>query len=151
MFTDAVQPLPELAKDIKRRGLGWVVVADVNYGEGSSREHAAMSPRFLGCRAIIARSFARIAETNLKKQGLLPLVFKDPASWDVIQAADRLSFAGIDTLAPGSVVRVTAKHKDGSSAAFDCTHTLNELQIAWFRAGSALNFLRQQRPQGVAV
>jgi aconitate hydratase len=151
VFTDAVQPLPELAKDIKRRGLGWVVVADVNYGEGSSREHAAMSPRFLACRAIIARSFARIAETNLKKQGLLPLVFKDPASWDVIQAADRLSFAGIDTLAPGSVVRVTAKHKDGSSAAFDCTHTLNELQIAWFRAGSALNFLRQQRPQGVAV
>ncbi|HEX5011575.1 MAG TPA: aconitate hydratase [Planctomycetota bacterium] len=151
VFSEAVAPLPDIAKDYKRRGLGWVVVADVNYGEGSSREHAAMSPRFLGCRAILARSFARIAETNLKKQGLLPLVFRDPAGWEVIQAEDRLSFAGVDELAPGSEVRVTARHKDGSSATFDCTHTLNELQIAWFRAGSALNFLRQQRPQGVGV
>ena len=150
-LTGATAPLPEVAKDYKRRGLGWVVVADGNYGEGSSREHAAMSPRFLGGRAIIARSFARIAETNLKKQGLLPLVFKDPASWDVIQADDRLTLAGIETIAPGSIVRVTAKHKDGSTATFDCTHTLNELQIAWYRAGSALNYLREQRPEGVAV
>ena len=137
-------PLPELAKAYSAAGLGWVVVGDVNYGEGSSREHAAMSPRFLGARAILARSFARIAETNLKKQGLLPLVFKDPAAWDLIRADDRLSFDGIDGLAPGSTVTVTARHADGTAERFECSHSLNELQIAWFRAGSALNYLRQQ-------
>jgi aconitate hydratase len=141
--------VPEVAKDYRRRGTGWVVVADVNYGEGSSREHAAMSPRFLGGRAILARSFARIAETNLKKQGLLPLVFRDPAAWDLVQDGDRLTLQGVEALAPGSVVRVTARHADGTSHAFECTHTLNELQVAWFRAGSALNYLREQRRQGV--
>ncbi len=148
-FTGAVAPAPEVARDYQRRGTGWVVVADANYGEGSSREHAAMSPRFLGCRAILARSFARIAETNLKKQGLLPLVLGDPASWELVQDGDRLSLQGVAELAPGSVVRVTAKHRDGTSHVFDCTHSLNELQIGWFRAGSALNYLREQRRAGV--
>jgi aconitate hydratase len=149
VFTGAVEPVPEVAKDYRRRGTGWVVVADVNYGEGSSREHAAMSPRFLGGRAILARSFARIAETNLKKQGLLPLVFRDPAAWELVRDGDRLTLQGVDALAPGSVVRVTARHADGTSHAFECTHTLNELQVAWFRAGSALNYLREQRREGV--
>jgi len=137
-------PLPELGKAYQAAGLGWVVVGDVNYGEGSSREHAAMSPRFLGCRAILARSFARIAETNLKKQGLLPLVFKEPAAWELIRADDRLSLEGIEALAPGSTVTVTARHADGGSDRFECSHSLNELQIGWFRAGSALNYLREQ-------
>ncbi len=135
---------PEIAKSYKAAGLGWVVVADSNYGEGSSREHAAMSPRFLGGRVIIARSFARIAETNLKKQGALALTFKDPAAWERVREGDRLSFAGVDNLAPGSVVTVTAKHADGTSDSFECVHSFNELQIAWFKAGSALNFLREQ-------
>ncbi|HZL98792.1 MAG TPA: aconitate hydratase [Planctomycetota bacterium] len=141
-------PLPELAQAYKAAGSGWVVVGDVNYGEGSSREHAAMSPRWLGCRAILARSFARIAETNLKKQGLLPLVFQDPAAWDLIRQDDRLSFEGIDELAPGSMVAVVARHADGASERFECGHSLNELQIEWFRAGSALNYLRERNREG---
>jgi aconitate hydratase len=137
-------PLPELAQAYKAAGLGWVVVGDVNYGEGSSREHAAMSPRYLGCRAVLARSFARIAETNLKKQGLLPLAFQDPGAWELIRQDDRLSFEGIDALVPGSTVTVSCRHADGRSERLLCSHTLNELQIAWFRAGSALNYLREQ-------
>jgi aconitate hydratase len=145
-------PFPEIAKAYKAAGLGWVVVADVNYGEGSSREHAAMSPRWLGGRAIIARSFARIAETNLKKQGLLALTFNDPAAWELVRDGDRFSFSGIEELAPGSTVGVTLRHADGKSDRFDCVHSLNELQIAWFRAGSALNYLRDQNKQApVAV
>jgi aconitate hydratase len=144
-------PLPELAKAYKAAGLGWVVVGDVNYGEGSSREHAAMSPRYLGCRTVLARSFARIAETNLKKQGLLPLVFKDLASWESIRADDRLSFEGLEALAPGSTVTVTAEHADRTRERFECSHSLNELQIAWFRAGSALNYLREQNREAAAV
>jgi len=143
--------LPDVAKDYKQRGLGWVVIGDVNYGEGSSREHAAMSPRYLGGRVIIARSFARIAETNLKKQGLLPLVFKDPASWEKVREDDRLTFAGVEKLAPGSTVTVTAKHADGKTDVFECSHSLNELQIGWFRAGSALNYLREQNREAALV
>jgi len=141
-------PFPDVAKDYKARGLGWVAVGDVNYGEGSSREHAAMSPRYLGCRVVLARSFARIAETNLKKQGVLPLVFADPASWEKIREDDRLAFDGVDRLAPGSVVRVAARHADGSSDSFDATHSFDELQVKWFRAGSALNFLRESGAPG---
>jgi aconitate hydratase len=137
-------PFPEIARSIKAAGLGWVVVADSNYGEGSSREHAAMSPRYLGGRVVIARSFARIAETNLKKQGLLALTFAEPALWELVREGDRFSFAGIETLAPGSAVTVTARHADGTSDRIPCMHSFSELQIAWFRAGSALNFLRDE-------
>jgi hypothetical protein len=144
-------PFPDIAKDYKARGLGWVAVGDSNYGEGSSREHAAMSPRFLGCRVVLARSFARIAETNLKKQGVLPLVFVDPDSWDRIREDDRLDFEGVDTLAPGSGVRVTARHADGTRDVIDATHSLDELQVRWFRAGSALNFLREAGPPAGAA
>ena len=100
---------------------------------------------------MLARSFARIAETNLKKQGLLPLAFKDPAAWELIRADDRLSFEGIEALSPGSAVTVTARHALGTSDRFECSHSLNELQIAWFRAGSALNYLREQNRATASV
>ncbi|MDA8421431.1 MAG: aconitate hydratase [Pseudomonadota bacterium] len=145
VFTGAGnQPLNELARDYKRRGQGWVAVGDRNYGEGSSREHAAMSPRFLGGRVVLVRSFARIHETNLKKQGVLPLVFADAADYDRIQRDDRLAFRDLDHLAPGKPVTVEIRHADGKIETFLARHTLTAEQIGWFRAGSALNLIRQQ-------
>ena len=129
----------EIARDYKRRGLPWVVVGDENYGEGSSREHAAMSPRFLGCRAVLVRSFARIHETNLKKQGILPLVFANPADYDKVREDDRVSVLGLATLTPGKNLTVALKHADGSADRFEVRHTLTPRQIEWFKAGSALN------------
>jgi len=136
--------LPKVARNYYENGQGWAVVADVNYGEGSSREHAAMSPRFLGCKVIIARSMARIAETNLKKQGVLPLTFDDESSWDLLRVDDRLSIKGTDELGPNSKVTVEAKHSDGTMDSFVCNHSMDELQVEWFKAGSALNYLRSQ-------
>jgi aconitate hydratase len=139
--------LPEIGKAYKAAGLGWVVIGDANYGEGSSREHAAMSPRYLGARVVVARSFARIAETNLKKQGALPLVFKDPAAWELIRIDDRLGFDGISSLAPGSTVTVSVNHADDTTDSFECTHSFSDLQVKWFHAGSALNYLRDQNKE----
>jgi aconitate hydratase len=136
--------LPEVAREYRNANQGWVVIADVNYGEGSSREHAAMSPRFLGCCAIIARSFARIAETNLKKQGVLPLVFEESMDWELIHADDRLTITGLTKLGPGSRLTVGVTHSDGTTDEFVCRHSLSEQQVEWIRAGSALNYLRQQ-------
>ena len=136
--------LPEVAREYRNANQGWVVIADVNYGEGSSREHAAMSPRFLGCCAIIARSFARIAETNLKKQGVLPLVFEESMDWKLIHADDRLTITGLTKLGPGSRLTVGVTHSDGTTDEFVCHHSLSEQQVEWIRAGSALNYLRQQ-------
>ena len=136
-----LKPFPEIAKHYAESGAGWVMVGDENYGEGSSREHAAMEPRYRNGKAILARSFARIAETNLKKQGILPLTFADPASYDVIRADDRISIVGLADLAPGRPVHVVVKHSDGTTDEFDTTHTMSEEHIAWFRAGSALNVL----------
>ncbi|HEC14045.1 MAG TPA: aconitate hydratase [Acidiferrobacteraceae bacterium] len=138
------QPLNELARDYKARGQGWVAVGDGNFGEGSSREHAAMSPRHLGCRVILTRSFARIHQTNLKKQGILPLTFQEPADYDRLRRDDRLSFKGLDRLAPGQVVAVEVHHADGTLESFVARHTLTADQIAWFNAGSALNVLRKK-------
>ncbi len=135
---------PALAKDYRARGTGWVAIGDVNYGEGSSREHAAMSPRWLGARVVIAKSFARIAESNLKKQGVLALTFENPADWEKVAADDRLSFDGVAALAPGSTVSMTARHADGSTDTIPLGHSYSELQVEWFRAGSALNYLRLQ-------
>ncbi len=140
----AGQPLNELARDYKRRGQGWVAVGDRNYGEGSSREHAAMSPRYLGCRVVLARSFARIHETNLKKQGVLPLVFADASDYERIVRDDRLSLRDLDRLAPGEPVTVDIKHSDGVIETFAASHTLTAEQIGWFMAGSALNLIRGQ-------
>ncbi len=132
------------ARDLKSRGFRWVVVGDENYGEGSSREHAAMEPRHLGGAAIIARSFARIHETNLKKQGMLPLHMMDAADYDKVRDGDRISILGLAGLAPGKPVEVVLKHADGSTDTIRCRHTLNEEQVGWFKAGSALNVLRRK-------
>ena len=137
------ESFPNTARDYKERGLRWVVVGDTNYGEGSSREHAAMSPRYLGAAAIIVRSFARIHESNLKKQGVLPLTFSDPTDYDKVREADRVSIAGLSTLAPGKSLEATLHHDDGSEDRFRLRHTLNEEQVGWFKAGSALNLLQR--------
>jgi len=131
----------KIARHLKAEGLRWVVVGDENYGEGSSREHAAMSPRLLGAAAIIVRSFARIHETNLKKQGVLPLSFENPADYEKVLCGDRVSVHGLAELAPDQPLRVTLHHEDGREEDFAVRHTLNEEQIRWFRAGSALNLL----------
>ncbi len=146
-FTGEYKPVNEVARDYKKRGIGWVVVGDENYGEGSSREHAAMEPRHLGGKAIIVRSFARIHETNLKKQGVLPLTFADPADYDKIQEDDRLSIIGLKDLAPGKPLKLVIKHKNGSTDEAVLNHTLNENQIEWFKAGSALNLIAKQNGQ----
>ncbi len=134
-----VDDLSAIARAYKAAGQDWVVVGDENFGEGSSREHAAMEPRHLGCRAIITRNFARIHETNLKKQGILPLTFADPADYDKVQADDRVSVLGLAELAPGTPLTVVLKHADGSTDELQANHTLSELQVEWFKAGSALN------------
>ena len=128
-----------IARSYRARGVRWVIVGDRNYGEGSSREHAALSPRLLGCAAVIARSFARIHESNLKKQGLLALTFSDPADYDRLREGDRFDILGLDALAPGQPVRCVVHHDDGSEVAIALRHTYGASQVAWFRAGSALN------------
>ncbi|HSL17456.1 MAG TPA: aconitate hydratase [Methylomirabilota bacterium] len=140
--TGTVASLPELARWYKDNGIRWVAVGDENWGEGSSREHAAMEPRHLGGVAIIVRSFARIHETNLKKQGVLPLTFADPADYDKVRADDRISILGLDELAPGKPVTAVIHHSDGSDEEISLRHSLNAEQVEWFRAGSALNVLR---------
>jgi aconitate hydratase len=136
------RPINEIARDYKARGQGWIAVGDENFGEGSSREHAAMSPRFLGARAVLVRSFARIHQTNLKKQGVLPLTFADPADYDKIRRDDRLTLAGLDRIAPGGLVKIEIRHADGSTESIDAKHTLTTEQVEWFMAGSALNRIR---------
>ena len=133
----------QAARQYKAAGKRWVVVGDENYGEGSSREHAAMSPRLLGAAAVIVRSFARIHESNLKKQGVLPLTFRDPADYDRILETDRISITGLAGLAPGIAVMAILHHEDGSRDDITLNHTLNREQIEWFKAGSALNVLKR--------
>jgi len=139
-FTGEYGEVPAVARDYKARGEYWVVVGDENYGEGSSREHAAMEPRFLGGKVIIVKSFARIHETNLKKQGMLPLTFVNPADYDKVREDDRISI-DIDALATGKEMTVSITHADGSTDSFQAKHTMNDQQIGWFRAGSALNLI----------
>lgn len=135
--------VPDVARDYKAKGVRWVAVGDENYGEGSSREHAALEPRHLGGRAIIVKSFARIHETNLKKQGLLPLTFANPSDYDKIQPTDKISLKNLKSLAPGKPVECEIKHADGSVDKIQLNHTLNDLQITWFKAGSALNRMKE--------
>ncbi|MEO5680028.1 MAG: aconitate hydratase [Acidimicrobiales bacterium] len=139
-----VKPFPDVARSLKAAGRRWVMVGDENYGEGSSREHAAMEPRFMGGAAILARSFARIAETNLKKQGVLPLWFADPVTYDEVRADDEVSVLGLAELAPDRPVACRLHHADGTTHDFTCTHTLSPAHIAWFRAGGALNVIRER-------
>ncbi len=134
----------EVARDYKARGEGWVVVGDENYGEGSSREHAAMEPRHLGGRAIIVKSFARIHETNLKKQGMLALTFVEPADYARVLEDDRISILGLENFQPGRPLTMRIQHADGFSDECGLDHTYNESQIEWFKAGSALNLIAAQ-------
>ena len=136
--------VPEVARHYKSEDLGWVVIGDENYGEGSSREHAAMEPRFLGGKAIIVKSFARIHETNLKKQGLLPLTFVNPSDYDKIHEDDKVNILGLSELSPGKQVKMILKHKDGSEDKIMLNHTMNAAQIEWFKAGSALNLIAEK-------
>ncbi|MDZ7766342.1 MAG: aconitase family protein [Melioribacteraceae bacterium] len=141
LLTGDYKQVHEVARDYKSKGLGWVVVGDENYGEGSSREHAAMEPRFLGGKAILVKSFARIHETNLKKQGMLPLTFDNPDDFDKIKEDDRLSIIGLKEFAPDKPLTVVIHHKDGSQEEIKVNHSFNENQIKWFKAGSALNLI----------
>jgi len=133
----------DTARSYKAAGSRFIIVGDENYGEGSSREHAAMSPRLLGCAAVLVKSFARIHETNLKKQGILALTFKDPADYEKIREEDRIDLTGLKDLCPGGELAVILNHADDSFEVITAVHTLNEEQIRWFKAGSALNLLRE--------
>lgn len=136
--------VPDVQRSFKSEGIGTVVVGDENYGEGSSREHAAMEPRHLGVRVILVRSFARIHETNLKKQGMLALTFANKSDYDLIQEHDRMDLLGLTTMKPGHPLQMVLKHKDGSTDTITLNHSYNETQLAWFRAGGALNIIRQR-------
>lgn len=141
-MTGEFGPVPDVARAYKAAGVQWVVVGDENYGEGSSREHAALEPRHLGGVAVLVRSFARIHETNLKKQGMLPLTFAVPEDYEKIDPTDRLSITGLDTFAPGVPLKVVVKKTDGTTLDIMANHTFNADQIEWFVAGSALNKIK---------
>jgi aconitate hydratase len=143
IFTGVTKQVQEVAREYKSRGVGWVVVGDENYGEGSSREHAAMEPRFLGGKAIIVKSFARIHETNLKKQGMLPLTFADPKDYDKIKEDDKIDLI-VTGLKPDTPLKMIVKHGDGSKDEVMLNHTMNESQIKWFKAGGALNLIAEK-------
>lgn len=138
-FTGEIQPFSANARDYQKRGIGWVIVGDENYGEGSSREHAAMEPRYLGGKAVIVKSFARIHESNLKKQGILALTFLNPADYDKIREDDELNLVGLKDFTPGVPLKLIVKHADGSKDEVPLSHTYSEGQIDWFKAGGALN------------
>ena len=140
-------PFPEIAKHYKEEGVAWVAFGDVNYGEGSSREHAAMEPRARGARAIITRSFARIHETNLKKQGLLPLTFADPGDYEKVLEDDKISLLDLAGIAEEKQVTMVLKHADGTEDRCLLNHTISPYQFEWFQAGSALNLLRQRNQE----
>jgi len=144
VFTGEYKNVSKVAREYKKDGIGWIVIGDENYGEGSSREHAAMEPRHLGGKAIIVRSFARIHETNLKKQGMLPLTFNSPADYDKVREDDKISLSEITELAPGSKITMVLKHSDGSVDEAELNHTMNSNQIEWYKAGSALNLIAKQ-------
>ena len=135
--------ISKIAREYKAQSVKWVVVGDSNYGEGSSREHAALSPRLLGGAAVIARSFARIHESNLKKQGLLALTFNDPADYDRVREDDRVSLVGLKDIAPGKMVECQVRHSDGSSDILQLNHSYSESQLDWFKLGSALNLFHR--------
>lgn len=141
-LTGEKKEFAQIAREYQKAGKGWMIIGDENYGEGSSREHAAMSPRFLGCSAVITKSFARIHETNLKKQGVLALTFIDAKDYDKIQEKDLLTIRGLKDIAPGKELTLEVKHADGSTENIPVKHTYNAEQIKWFKAGSALNLIR---------
>lgn len=142
--TGQYEGVSTLAKEYKKEGIGSIVIAEENYGEGSSREHAAMEPRFLNVKAILVKSFARIHETNLKKQGMLALTFSDKNDYDKVRENDKISILGLTDFAPGKPLKAVLYHSDGTTDSFDVLHTYNETQIEWFKAGSALNKMKSE-------
>jgi len=136
--------VPATARALKASGIGSIVVGDENYGEGSSREHAAMEPRHLGVKAVIVRSFARIHETNLKKQGVLALTFADKTDYDKIQEKDKIDIMGLTDFQAGKSLSLKLTHEDGTTDKVVANHSYNDVQIEWFKAGSALNLIRKQ-------
>lgn len=144
-LTGKIGEVPATARDYKAKGIGSVIVGDENYGEGSSREHAAMEPRHLGVRVVLVRSFARIHETNLKKQGMLALTFDNPADYDKVQEDDTIDVLKLTEFAPGSSLIVVLHHADGTTDEIVANHTYNEAQIEWFKAGSCLNFIKENQ------
>ena len=144
LLTGEYGEVPATARAYKADGLRWVVVGDENYGEGSSREHAAMEPRHLGVRVVLVKSFARIHETNLKKQGVLALTFRDKSDYDLVREDDLIDIVGLTELEPGKDLKIILRHSDGSRDEFPVGHTLNRNQILWLRAGSALNLIREE-------
>ncbi|KZT68446.1 aconitase [Daedalea quercina L-15889] len=146
-ITGEYGPVPQTGAYYRDHGIKWVVVGDYNYGEGSSREHAALEPRFLGGIAVITRSFARIHETNLKKQGMLALTFADPEDYEKVRPDDRVDILGLQSFAPGKNLTLVLKHSDGSKEEISLAHSFNEGQIGWFKAGSALNLMAAKAKQ----
>ena len=134
--------VPDSARLYQKNGIGTVVFGEENLGEGSSREHAAMEPRFLGVTAVIVKSFARIHETNLKKQGMLALTFVNKDDYDKVRQDDTVNIGGLDTFSPGKNLVITLNHADGTSESFDVAHTYSAPQVEWVKAGSALNKIR---------
>ena len=145
MLNNEIESCAQIARQYKEKKISWVIVGDNNYGEGSSREHAAMTPRFLGCTAVIVKSFARIHETNLKKQGILALTFDNPDDYEKIHEDDQISISQLDGLAPGKPVECNITHADKTSEKIMLNHSYNDLQLEWFKAGSAMNFLRKKQ------
>jgi aconitase A len=142
--TGVEDTIPAVCFDYKAKNIPWAIVADYNYGEGSAREHAAMQPRYLGCKTVIARSFARIHETNLKKQGILPLTFKNPDDYERIPENALLSTRGLKDFSPSSVVTLIVKEQSGRTFEIELQHTMSRDQAEWFKAGSALNMIAAQ-------
>jgi aconitate hydratase len=141
-LTGQYDEVPKVQRAYKAAGIGSIVVGDENYGEGSSREHAAMEPRFLGVRVVLTKSFARIHETNLKKQGMLGLTFANKADYDLIMEDDSFNLLGLKDFTPGKPLRLVLNHKNGTTDTINCNHTYNAQQIEWFKAGGALNIIR---------
>ncbi len=143
-LTGEYGPLPETQRAYKAAGIGSIIVGDENYGEGSSREHAAMEPRHLGVRAVLVKSFARIHETNLKKQGMLAITFDNKDDYNKIQEDDSIDITGLINFSVGKPLLIHLNHVDGTTESFMVNHTYNEQQIEWFKAGGALNIIRRE-------
>ncbi len=143
-ITGKYQPVSQVARDYKKRSISSIIVAGENYGEGSSREHAAMEPRYLNVKVVLAKSFARIHETNLKKQGILAITFRNKNDYDCIQEDDAISVVGLQDFMPGKPLEIIIKHKNGETVAILAEHSYNEQQIGWFKAGSSLNLIRKK-------
>jgi len=145
ILNNKTESFAQIARQYKEKQILWAIIGDSNYGEGSSREHAAMTPRYLGCVSVITRSFARIHETNLKKQGILALTFENPADYDKILESDKLNIVNLNNFESGKPLKCEILHENGTKDEINLKHSYNNFQIEWFRAGSALNVLRSKQ------